>query len=231
VSMAALGRRAQERRRIAGLPLGAAAAATVMVFALCAFVLGREAAPAPSPRNPIEYMGGVPVGVDHSLAGAVAAADSYVVVSYDSVERNPALDARLIETVFAPAIRASALTAAATVRVRNPTAMALWAHGGHNIGLIGARRLDYYHGDVAQVTTWNADIYWGPGRPPKQAWVLTQTSLGWSGGRWLVTATVTLPTPGPVPALTPQAAPSNDSATALATALVGYTAPSYGAGQ
>ncbi len=90
--------------------------------------------------------------------------------------------------------------------------------------------LDYYRGDVAQVTTWNADVFWGRGRPPKQAWVLTQTALRWDAGRWEVTATATLPTAGPVPALTPQASPANDSADAFATDLAGFSAPGYGAG-
>lgn len=173
-------------------------------------------------------MGGVPVGVDHSPAGALAAADSYVAVAYDSVERDPARDARLIGTVYAPSIRASAISGAAAVRRQNPAGMSLWAHGGHNLSLIGARRLDYYRGNFAQATTWNADVFWGPGRSPKQAWVLTQTSLRWGGGRWQVTATATLPTPGPVPTLTPQATAANDSAGAFAGELDGFSAPGYG---
>jgi hypothetical protein len=107
--------------------------------------------------------------------------------------------------------------------------MSLWAHGGENISLVGARRLDYYRGNDAHVTTWNVDIFWGPGRPPKQGWVLTQTSLRWSGGRWLVTATATVQTAGPVPALTPQANGRNDSAAAFGDDLAGFASPTYGA--
>ena len=107
--------------------------------------------------------------------------------------------------------------------------MSLWAHGGQNLSVIGARRLDYYAGNDAEVTTWNVDVFWGRRRPPKQAWVLTQTSLRWTGGRWLVTATATLPTPGPVPAITPQATAANDSADAFASDLAGFQPPSYGA--
>ena len=79
------------------------------------------------------------------------------------------------------------------------------------------------------MTAWNADIFWGPGRVPKQGWVLTQISLRWSDARWLVTGTSTLPTPGPVPAVTPQASARNDSITAFDRALRGFTVPTYGA--
>jgi hypothetical protein len=207
----------------------AAAATTVALLALSAFMAARALAPAADPSDPIEDVAGIPVGVDHSPAGALAAADSYVAVSYDVVERDPVRDTQLINTLYAPAIRPRALRGAATIRAENEAAMRLWARGGENLSLVGTRRLDYYHGDDAQVTTWNADILWGPRRPPKQGWVMTQTSLRWSAQRWLVSATVTLPTPGPVPAVTPQAISSNDSAWAFDTTLAGFTAPAYGA--
>lgn len=216
-------------RRAGRLPAAGAAAATILLLGLAAFLLGRTISPAASSAALVAEMSGIPIGVQHSPMGALAAADNYVAVSYDSVERKPSLDTLLIGTVYAPAIRTSAITGAATVRAQNPAGMSLWAHGGQNLSVIGARRLDYYEGDDAQVTTWNVDVFWGPGRPPKQAWVLTQTSLRWSGGRWLVTATTTLPTPGPVPALTPQATAANDSADAFATNLAGFQAPDYGA--
>jgi len=186
-----------------------------VLLALGAFLTGRSVAPPPQPADSITTIGGIPVAVDHSPAGALAAVDNYVAVAYATVERNPRRDEQLIDSVYAPAIRSSALGGAATVRNQNAGSMALWAHGGQNLSLIGARRLDYYRGDQAQVTTWNVDIFWGPGRPPKQAWVLTQTSLQWARGRWLVTTTATLPTPGPVPALTPQATAADDRESAF----------------
>jgi hypothetical protein len=201
----------------------------VGLLAVAAFLLGRGMASAAPASDPIRYAGEIPVGVDHSPAGALAAADDYVAIAYDSVERNPGRDAALIGTVYAPSIRASATSGAAAVRAQDASSMSLWAHGGQNLCLIGARRLDFYRGDAAQVSSWDVDVFWGPGRAPKQGWVLTQTSLRWGGGRWLVTATTTLPTAGPVPALTPQAAGSNDSPAAFDAILAGYTAPSYGA--
>jgi hypothetical protein len=202
--------------------------AAVAVLTFGGFLAGRGLAPARAPDNPVADAGGIPVGVERSPSGALAAADSYVALSYDTVERDPGRDTQLIDTAYAPSIRAGAISGAAAVRSQNRAGMRLWAQGGQNLSLIGARRLDYYRGDSAQVTAWNADIFWGPGRAPKQGWVLTQISLRWSGARWLVTETSTLPTPGPVPAVTPQASARNDSVAAFDTALRGFTAPTYG---
>ena len=207
----------------------AAVAGTTVLLALGAFVIGRTLAPAPQPAASVTTIGGIPVAVDHSPAGALAAADNYVAIAYATVERDPRRDEQLIDAVYAPAIRSSAIGGAAAVRRQNEADMSLWTHGGENLSLIGARRLDYYRGDEAQVTTWNVDVVWGPGRPPKQAWALTQTSLRWARGRWLVTATATLPTPGPVPAITPQATAANDSQSAFNRDLAGLAAPMYGA--
>ena len=222
-------RRAYASSRIASSIHVLALVAAVALLTVGAFLAGRALAPARAPGNPVANAGGIPVGVERSPAGALAAADSYVAVSYDTVERDPGRDTQLIETAYAPSIRAGAISGAAAVRSQNRAGMRLWARRGQNLSLIGARRLDYYRGDNAQVTAWNADIFWGPGRTPKQGWVLTQISLHWSGARWLVTATSTLPTPGPVPAITPQASAGNDSAAAFDTALRGFTAPTYGA--
>lgn len=225
---AAVGRGVPSARHVGHL-YTTAAAGTLVLLALATFLVGRSLAPAVQPADPVTTIGGIPVAVDHSPAGALAAADNYVAVSYATVERNPRRDEQLIDTVYAQAIRRSAIGGAAAVRSQNATGMSLWAHGGQNLSLIGARRLDYYDRDQAEVTTWNVDVLWGPGRPPKQAWVLTQTSLRWAGGRWLVTTTTTLPTPGPVPAITPQANAANDSQRAFNRDLAGFSAPMYGA--
>lgn len=208
--------------------VGAVASTVVLLFGTV-FVLGRGAGSSAPASNPVRYIGGVPVVVDHSPAGALTAADNYVAASYASVELNPVKYARLIRAVYSPAIRTAATSGAVAVRDQNLSAMRLWARGGHSLSLIGGRRLDYYSDDKAQISTWNADVFWGPGRPPKQAWVLTQMSLRWVDDRWLVTSIATLPTGGPVPALTPQAATGNDSVATFDTALAGFTPPSYGA--
>ena len=224
----AVGRSVPAAHRVRHVYATAAIAGAVVLSALGAFVGGRSIAAAPEPPASVTTIDGIPEAVDHSPAGALAAADNYVAVAYATVERNPHRDGLLIDTVYAPAIRRSAIGGAAAVRSQNAAGMSLWAHGGQNLSLIGARRLDYYRGDEAQVTTWNVDVFWGPGRPPKQAWVLTQTSLLWARGRWLLTATATLPTPGPVPAITPQATAADDSESAFDRDLAGFSAPMYG---
>jgi hypothetical protein len=225
----AVGRGAPAADRFGHAHAAAAAAGTAVLLALGAFLIGRSLAPDPQPADSVTTIRGIPVAVDHSPAGALAAADNYVAVSYATIERDPRRDQQLIDAVYAPAIRRGAIGGAATVRSQNAAAMSLWAHGGQNLSLIGARRLDYYRGDEAQVTTWNVDVFWGPERPPKQAWALTQTSLRWSRGRWLVTTIATLPTPGPVPAITAQATAANDSESAFSRDLAGFSSPMYGA--
>lgn len=217
-------------RRARPLPIAGAYAATAALLAVGGFGLGHALTPGPAPSDPIEIVGGIPVSTSDSPSGALAAADNAVAIAYGSVERDPARDERLIDISYAPAVRSSALSGAAAVRAQNRSSARFWAHGGENVSLIGARRLDSFDGATAQVSTWSADVFWGPGRPPKQAWFLTQTQLRWSGRQWLVTGTTTLPTPGPVPAVTPQSTASNSTSADFDRELNGFIAPSYGGG-
>jgi hypothetical protein len=229
--MTALVRTIPGRRTVVAPPrvvLMVIAVGLLAVMGTAVFALAHALSVPGKVPNPIVMIDGVPTGIEHSAAGAVAAADEYVAVAYDSVEKSPARDTALIDTDYAPQIRAAAIQGAAAVRAENPDAMALWHHGGQSITLVGARRLDYYGGDAAETTTWSANVIWGPQRPPKQNWVLTQTWLRWSADRWLVISTTTLPIGGPVPALTPQSTPTNDSTAAFGADLSGYSAPGYG---
>jgi hypothetical protein len=207
----------------------AAAVPGVTLLALLAFLLGHALATSSPPANPIAYVNGVPVGVEHSPAGALAAADSYLSVEQESVEANPALETRLIETDDAHSYRAADLRSAAAVRAADPAGRRFWARGGRAVWVLGARRLDAYSGDAAQVTAWDGTVYWGGGRPaPGQSWGLDQVSLVWSGGRWLVTNDAKAAPDGPVPASTPQAGGYNQSTPAFDQELAGYTSPPYG---
>lgn len=226
----AAGRIRHGRRRARPFPVVGALVSTAALFATAAVGLGRALAPTPLPSDPILAIRTIPVSTENSPAGALAAADNAVAIAYNSVEGDPSRDVALIAAVYAPSIRTSALGGAAAVRAQNAASAGLWARGGHNLSLIGARRLDYYDATRAEVSTWSANIYWGPGRSPKQSWALTQTQLVWSGERWLVTGTTTLPTGGPVPALTPQATSRNDNAASFDASLRGFTAPVYGVG-
>jgi hypothetical protein len=207
-------------RRWIGLALVAAALATA------GFLAGRGA-DVTSP-DPIQTHGGVPVGVEHSRGGAVAAADSYLATEQAAVERDPATFAALVSADYAKGLRAGALAAAEQDRRLDPRGMALWASGGRSFTVIGAHRLDWYRGEEAQVTAWAAQIFWGAGEPPAQAWSLARITLQWSDGRWRVTVMSTLPAAIPAPASLPQAAPSDDSASTFARELAGFSPVSYG---
>jgi hypothetical protein len=207
----------------------AAAVPGVLLLAFLAFLLGHALAASPAPANPVTNVNGVPVGIEHSPAGALAAADSYLAVEQESIEANPALETRLIETDDAPSYRAADLRSAGAVRAADPVGMRFWGRGGHAVWVLGARRLDAYSGDTAQVTAWDGTVYWGGNRAaPGQSWGLDQVSLVWSDGRWLVSNDAKASPDGPVPASTPQAGGYNQSTAAFAQQLAGYTSPPYG---
>ena len=107
--------------------------------------------------------------------------------------------------------------------------MALWGRGGESFTVIGAARLDWYHGDSAQVTTWAGQIFWGPGQAPAQVWSLGQVSLIWRSRQWEVSALSTLPEPAPSPSALPQAAREDETAATLDAKLAGFTPVTYGA--
>ena len=106
--------------------------------------------------------------------------------------------------------------------------MTLWADGGESFTMIGAHRLDWYRPDRAQITAWAAQVFWGPGQPPCQAWSLARITLGWRDDRWEVTGMTTLPVAAPAPAALPQAARADDGAAVFSTELAGFTPVSYG---
>lgn len=209
------------RTRIAILP------ALAVLIATPAFFAGR--AVTPPAGDPIEEVHGVPVGVERTPAGAVAAAESYLAAEQATVEREPARFAKLVSTDYVARLRASALTGARFDRLRDAGGMALWSHGGESFTVIGAERLDWYRGDSSQVTTWAGQIFWGPGEEPAQVWSLGQVRLIWRAGRWEVSGMSTLPEPAPTPAALPQAAPKDDTAAVLDAKLAGFTSVSYGA--
>jgi hypothetical protein len=197
-----------------------------LAVGIAGFLAGRAGlAGAPSP--PIDLRDGVPVGAVHSPGGAVAAADSYLAVEQQTVERDPARFAALVAADYASDIRSGSLASAEVDRRNDPIGMALWARGGESYTVIGAHRLDAYTGERATVTTWAGQVYWGPGQPPTQTWALGRTMLAWTSGRWSVRAMSTLPNPGPSPAAVPQAGPGDDSASRFDTLLDGFTPVTY----
>jgi len=208
----------------------ALAATVVLVLMATGFIAGRAGGARSGPAAPIAEVDGIPIGVVASRAGALAAADSYLIVDQQAIEQDPGRFQALVREAFAAAIQHDVLEQAAAVRAQDSRGMALWASGGRSATMIGAHRVDFYRDGAAQVTSWVGTIFWGPGQPPKQAWDLARTQLRWTDGRWLVTSMVTrLPTPGPVPASTPQADPRDDTAGDFDNALAGFGALGTGA--
>lgn len=188
---------------------------------VAAFVAGRATGGHRSWRDSIRLDAGVPVGVLHTPAGALAAADNYV-----SAGITDSLDQRALrtfaDTLVAPAKRRSLLTASQRLAQSGPP------HGTRAVGLVVAHALRRYAGDRARVTTWQVGSYWGPGLQPSQYWALADLSLRWADGRWQI-ASLDERLPGPVPPRI-AAPPAARKVSVWNRALAGMSAPYYGAG-
>jgi hypothetical protein len=193
------------------------------------FAAGRATVSAAGRPNPIVREHGIPVGVQPTPQGALAAAAEYLAVEQATVERDPARFASVVQVDYAPSIRQSAIAAGAGDRSSDPVGMALWANGGRSFTVIAANRLDWYRRGGAQITLWAGQVFWGPGRPPTQAWALAQTTLVWRNGRWLVLALRALPARAPSPAALSGADPRDETSATFDSRLRGFTPVSYGA--
>jgi hypothetical protein len=201
-------------------------ATVTALLAAAAFMIGRTAHAATP--NPFELRRDVPVGIDHSPGGAVAAADEYLGTEQATVERDPARFAALVSEDYASGLKVAAIAGAQQHRQRDPRGMTIWARGGESFTVIGAQRLDRYRAESAQITAWAGQVFWGPGQPPCQAWSLGRVTLAWHDDRWEVTGMTTLPSAAPAPAALPQATLADQSAAAFSAQLAGFTAVSYG---
>jgi hypothetical protein len=181
--------------------------------------------------DPIQTRNGIPVGMDHSPGGAVAAADEYIATEQSMVERDPAGFAALVSEVYTRSLEGTARATARADRRDDPAGMRLWGRGGQSFTTIGAHRLDWYRGDSAQVAAWIGQVLWGQGQRPCQVWGLGRVSLIWQTGRWKVSSMRMLSVPAPTPAALPQASPSDDNGAAFDSELSGFTPVGYGAAQ
>jgi hypothetical protein len=204
-------------------------ASVTALVALGGFLAGRAGSTVGVPGAPIEFVGGVPIGVAHTPAGAVAAVDDYLATEQETIDDDPGRFGALVAADYAAPIQTQALAAGESDRHDDPLAKPSSGGGARSFTVIGADRLDAYGGDAATVTTWAGQFYWGPGQTPVQVWALGQTTLAWTAGRWRVTAMRTLPGPGPAPAATPQAGPGDDSSSVFDRVLGGFTPVTYGA--
>jgi hypothetical protein len=205
------------------------------LLALCALGTGVLVGRATSPTGhsasaaAVAIVHGVPVGVQDTPGGALAAADNYVAIASQTVEQDPAEFAALVNSVYTPGSRASALAQASAARTADVADMRNYAQGGRAVAVIAARRLDHYAQDRATVTSWLGGLVWGPALSPRQSWNLVDTTLVWRHRRWLVAAMSTERTPAPVPSVVFVDGHNNQSA-AFDSRLAGMTAPFYGAG-
>ena len=204
------------------------------LLALCALAAGVLIGRSTSHANhaspaAIVMVRGIPVGVQDTRAGALAAADNYVAIASQTVEQNPGEFAQLVDAVYAPTARTDTLAQAARVRAADVADMRNYAQGGRAVAVIAARRLDRYTPARASVTSWLGGLVWGPGLSPRQSWNLVDTTLSWQQGRWLIASMNTEHTPAPVPSVVFVDGQNNSSA-AFDARLLGMTAPFYGAG-
>jgi hypothetical protein len=220
-------------------PLVVAAIAVAVVIAGAAWAVGRAGAPDMPPasdddnarvQSAIRTIGGVPVGIQRSRAGALAAADNYVARVTETIVQDPAAYGRLVRAVWVPEGQDGALQEGETSRQRSTAAVENYAAGGRGLAIVAARRLDTYDGTRAEVTTWTAGFNWGPQQRPGQRWFLTETTLRWEGQRWRVERMEEAQRPAPAPARV-----GYDDAASLKTAtfdreLRGMTASTYGDG-
>jgi hypothetical protein len=212
----------------ATIALTAVIALAVVAFVLLGLDLAGQSGGEGRAVGAIKLEGGVPIGVEHTPAGALAAADNYLAASSQALEQDPGAFGALVARVYAPANREQTLAEAQQLRLSDPVGMSNYSEGGRGLALVAARRLDSYTSDSATVTSWLAGFVWGPHLPPRQSWNLVDTTLAWSSGRWLVVSSQTDPMPAPVPAIVYVDGPNNG--VAAFSRLAGMTAPFYGSG-
>ena len=158
----------------------------------------RRGGRATAPPAAVELVGGVPVGVQDTPAGALAAADNYVAIASQSSSRTRPCSPRSSRGVCARGARPHAREARQRPRRRRAEHAQLRA-GRPGVAVIAARRLDSYTPQRATVTSWLGGFVWGPHLSPRQSWNLVDTTLRWQAGRWLVRSLRHRATPAPVP--------------------------------
>jgi hypothetical protein len=208
-------------RATRSMRLAAIVLVPVAAFA-AAFVAGRTISGHHVAPDAIQVRVGLPVGVLHTPAGALAAADNYVAAGVAASLEQSRLQ-RFADTLVLPAARSELLRVSAELGRRSaPPA------GTRAIAAVVGHVLRAYTADTARVTTWEVGSYWGSALAPTQYWALADLALRWRGGRWRI-ASLDERIPGPVPALI-AAGPGATTTAAWSAALIGMSAPYYGSG-
>jgi hypothetical protein len=178
--------------------------------------------------RPVNFVDGIPVGVQRSRAGALAAADNYVAIATETAIPDPERYEQLVRGVYAPAYRATALREGQEARERSPELVDAYANGRKGVAVVVARRLDTFAGDHAEVTTWRAGVVWSSTDKPFSQWFLTESSLLWDGQRWVVEKMDDARRPAPSPPIR-YLDREGLRASTFERELRGMTAPIYGA--
>jgi hypothetical protein len=216
-------------------PLIVAVALGAIVTAAIGWVVGHSSAPnepAQASRQPagaIRVVDGVPIGIEHSRAGALAAADNYVAVSSETVLQDPGRYANLVREAFDEPYQGPAIREGQALRRRSTETISNYQAGGRAMAIVAARRLERYAGLRARVTTWTAGLSWGPGRAPGQRWFFTDTRLRWTGDRWRVERIEESERAAPTPGVVRYSAKTALRTETFERELRDMTAPTYGA--
>jgi len=218
-------------------PLIAVGFVGILLVAALGWAAGRSSAPEGNAQaqgesartNAIEFVNGIPIGVEYTRAGALAAADNYVAVGSETLLQDPARYARLVREAYAPTYQATATREAQAARKQMTELADQYAAGRKGLALVAARRLDRYAGNRAEVTTWTAGISWGPGRAAGQRWFFTETALRWDGERWRVESVDESERSAPTPGVVRYSDKAALGREAFERELDGMTAPMYGA--
>lgn len=205
-------------RLIAGLLVAVLPAA--VVFA-AGFAAGTATLDSTSHPNPLALDQGVPVGVSHTRAGALAAGANYVAIEHRTSASDPIAFRRLIAVAWTASAAPGELSAEEQALALTPPPTGVRLLAG-----VAAGRLFRYEGATAKLELWSEAIYWSSTIEPTQKWAFDQLTLQWVRGRWRVSAHSAGAAPVPSWAT---AYRGNDTSTAFDAGVDGMSAPDYGA--
>ena len=158
--------------------------------------------------GPSRVVDGVPVGYQHSEAGAVAAAANYAQVLSSELILDKASRRKAIATLAAPEARARQQRAFDRAVASLTKGLGV-KDGAAADGTVLLRavpvgwRLEAYTGDRATVAIWVTSVAGSLGGPPggvpvQEGWGTTTVELRWVGGDWKQLESTTTEGPAPV---------------------------------
>lgn len=213
------GTRPAPRRSLAAL-LG------VVTLAGAGLAAGIVSAPTGRRPDPVVLRRNVPVGVEHSAGGAVAAADNYVAAENRALvspsQLRTIIDSDWLPQARSPELAQPSLAAALAAKPNSVPGLKLTA-------AVAADRLGEYSSRAAEVRVWDEITAWSPSIAPTQRWNLDTLALVWRSGQWMVASKSTASDARtPVPTWT-SGAPADRTSPAFDGRLAGMAQPYYGA--